>query len=227
MRKLMAVLICMLLLSPAVSASETKYAALIVTGGPNGAATEKMLEGLAARDAKANFFLRGEQLSQFPALAERMASEGHELALEGYSAGSMVNDSRRKVAKSFADTRALLPKGSYARFLRPPEGEYSDAVRQVAEVTGLAMIHCKLDIRGWAAKDSTIQFAPMVELVADGDLVMLSDATAASVNASLAMVDRLRQEGFRFVTLSELARRRGVLIHPGRLYTAFPPETEE
>lgn len=227
MRKLMAVLICMFILSPKASAAETKYAALIVVGGPNAAATEKLLDGLAERNAKATFFLRGENLSAYPELGQRMASEGHELALEGYSAGSMADFSRRKVAKSFADTRALLPEGAHARFLLPPEGICSDAVRQVAEVTGLALIRCQLDIRGWAAEENTTRIAPAVELVRDGDLVLLSDAGTPAVNTSLAMADRLAQEGFRFVTLSELARRRGVLIHPGRTYTAFPPTIEE
>jgi len=40
-------------------------------------------------------------------------------------------------------------------------------------------------------------------------------------------VERLEQEGFRFVTLSELARRRNIIIHPGRTYTSFPPERKE
>lgn len=224
MRKLMAVMLCLLILSPAASAEETKYAALIVGGGPNGAATEKLLEGLAQRNAKAAFFLRGENLAAFPELGARIGAEGHELGLEGYGSGSMAGFSRREIAKSFADTRALLPQGSPVRFLRSVDGEYSDALRQVAEVTGLAMIDSRLDIRGWAAKENSTRFAPVVELVQDGDVVMLSDATVPAVNASLAMVDRLQQAGFRFVTLSELARIRGIVIRPGKIYTAFPPK---
>jgi len=227
MRKLLAIALCLLCLSPAVAASEIKYAALIVTGGPNGTATQKLLDGLGAREAKATFFLRGENLVQFPDIAQRMASEGHELGLEGYKAGSLEGFSRRKIAKAFGDTRALLPKGSHARFLFPPEGMRSDAVRQVAEVTGLAIVDCKLDIRSWAARENTTHFIPVVELVEDGDVVLLSDATTAAVNTSLAMVERLEQEGFRFVTLSELARRRNIIIHPGRTYTSFPPERKE
>lgn len=227
MRKLIAVMICMLILSPTAAASETKYAALIVCGGPNGETTQKLLEGLAAREAKATFFLRGENLESCPEIAPRMVDEGHELGLQGYSGGSMEGFSRRKIAKDLSDTRALLPGGCHARFLCPPEGVCSDGVRQVAEVTGLAMIDCRLDIRGWAARENTTHYVPVVELVEDGDMVLLRDDTAAAVNTSLAMVDQLKRTGFRFVTLSELARRRGVLIHPGRTYTAFPPTCEE
>lgn len=222
MKKLLALFFCLLCLSPAASAAETKYASLIVAGGPNGANTEKLLEGLGARGAKATFFLCGENSETYPELVQQMASGGHELGLQGYGTGSMEGLSRREIARSFSDTRALL--GSHIRFLRPPEGVCTDAVRQVAEVTGLAIIDCQLDIRRWAAKDSSTRFAPMVELVEDGDVVLLRDDTAPAVNTSLAMVDRLKSAGFRFVTLSELARLRGTIIHPGRTYTAFPPK---
>lgn len=225
MRKFLAVALCLLCLHPAASAAEAKYAALIVSGGPHGEATEKLLEGLAERGAKATFFLCGENLEQHPDLVSRIASKGHELGLQGYGKDSMENLSRREIAKSFSDTRWLL--GTHVRFLRPPEGLCSDGIRQVAEVTGLAIIDCRADLRRWAAKDSTTRYAPVVEQVADGDVVLINDETAPAVNTSLAMVDRLKAAGFQFVTLSELARIRGVLIHPGRTYTAFPPTIEE
>lgn len=227
MRKLLAIALCLLCLSPAVTAAETKYAALIVSGGPNGESTEKLLEGLASRNAKATFFLCGENLEAYPELAQRINAEGHELGLQGYGTGSMQALSRREIAKSLSDTRTLLPKGSHARFLRPPEGVCSDAVRQVAEVTGLAIIDCRQDIRRWAAMDNTTRITPVVELVEDGDVVLLDDAANLAVNTSLAMVDRLKWEGFQFVTLTELARIRGIMIHPGRTYAAFPPAHEE
>lgn len=225
MRRLMAIVLCLLCLAPTASAAETKYAALILCGGPNGDNTEKLLEGLAARGAKATFFLRGERLEAEPEMAQKFAAGGHELGIEGYGGESMANLSRREIAQSFGDTRALME--SRVRVLRPPEGICTDGVRQVAEVTGLALIDYRLDIRRWAARDGAASIAPAVEAVQDGDVVLLGDESPASVNTSLAMVDQLQKAGFRFVTISELARIRGVLIHPGRTYTSFPPAIKD
>ena len=57
------------------------YIALTFDDGPSGAITEKLLDGLAARNVKATFFLCGYRIEKFPEIAQRMAEEGHELGL--------------------------------------------------------------------------------------------------------------------------------------------------
>src|SRR2546421_11852179 len=47
--------------------------------GPNGGATEPILETLTASDVPAAFFLVGEHVRRFPALARRVAAAGHEV----------------------------------------------------------------------------------------------------------------------------------------------------
>jgi peptidoglycan/xylan/chitin deacetylase (PgdA/CDA1 family) len=63
-----------------------------------------------------------------------------------------------------------------------------------------------------------------MDKIQDGDVVLLHDMTDSSVNAALNIVDSLQKEGFRFVTVSELARIRETNIVPGRKYTHFPAE---
>jgi hypothetical protein len=43
----------------------------------------------------------------------------------------------------------------------------------------------------------------------------------SSVEAALKIVDELKDQGFRFVTVSELAKRKGVTIVPGKVYQRF------
>ena len=57
----------------------------------------------------------------------------------------------------------------------------------------------------------------------DGDIILLHDMSASSVLAALDIIDSLEKEGFRFVTVSELAKIRGVRLKPGVTYTSFPP----
>ena len=44
----------------------------------------------------------------------------------------------------------------------------------------------------------------------------------SSVDAALSIIDRLHEDGFRFVTVSQLAALRGVTPQPGKIYTNFP-----
>ena len=57
--------------------------ALTFDDGPHPEGTPAVLDLLAASGAKATFFLVGEQVRAFPELAERIASEGHEVAVHG------------------------------------------------------------------------------------------------------------------------------------------------
>ena len=57
----------------------------------------------------------------------------------------------------------------------------------------------------------------------DGDIILLHDMTTASVEAALDIVDALLKEDFEFVTVSELARIRGLRPKSGSVYQKFPP----
>lgn len=229
MRKGFLILLCLLLLIPAAGAAETeeKYVALTFDDGPSGRFTRRLLEGLEKRDAKATFFLCGYRLEQYPELARQMADAGHEIGLHGYSHDTMKTMSRRQIARELSDTRALLPSDCGIRFLRPPGGCCSDAVRQVAEATGIAIADWSLDPEDWATRDASAVVRKVLRQVRDGDIILMHDMTDSSVDAALNIIDRLQRENYRFVTVSELARIRNARIVAGQVYTRFPPEVEK
>lgn len=229
MRKGFLILVCLLLLVPPASAAETeeKYVALTFDDGPSGRFTRRLLEGLEERDAKATFFLCGYRLEQYPELAQQMADAGHEIGLHGYSHDTMKTMSRRQIAKELSDTRALLPSDCSIRFLRPPGGCCSDAVRQVAEATGVAIADWSLDPEDWATQDTSAVVRKVLRQVKDGDIILMHDMTDSSVDAALNIIDRLQREDYRFVTVSELARIRNTKIKAGQMYAEFPPPEDE
>ena len=57
--------------------------------------------------------------------------------------------------------------------------------------------------------------------IRDGDVILLHDMCDCSVTAALQIIDTLQDQGFRFVTVSELAQLRGVTPIPGQLYNRF------
>lgn len=224
MRRIGLVILCFLLLCPGASAAEQKYVALTFDDGPSGRFTRRLLEGLEERGAKATFLVCGYRLKQYPELAAEILRQGHELGLHGYSHANMKTMSRRDIAKEIMDTEALLPEGCKVRFLRPPGGCCSDGVRQVAKVRNYAILDWSVDPRDWATRDTAAIESAVVDSVQDGDIVLLHDLSDSSVDAALAIIDRLKAEGFAFVTVSELAKLRDADIIPGQMYRKFPPE---
>ena len=226
MRKLCGLLMCLLLAVPVSASSEEqpRYIALTFDDGPSGRYTRRLWEGLEERDARVTFFLCGYRVEQDPELAERILSAGHEIGIHGYSHKNMRELSRRQIAAELEDTRSLLPKGCDPVWLRPPGGCCSDGVRQVAAVTGLSILDWSLDPKDWATRDGAGVQKAILDAAKDGDVVLLHDMTDSSVDAALAVIDGLQQRGYRFVTVSELARRRRVQIEPGKTYRCFPPK---
>ena len=224
MRRILAIILCLSLLAfPARGAEDEKYVALTFDDGPSGRFTRRLLDGLAERDAKATFFLCGYRIAQYPKETQRIFDEGHEIALHGYSHDCMTPMSRRQIAKELADTKALLPKGCKALWLRPPGGCCSDGVRQVAEVTNLSILDWSVDPRDWAVRDAATVGRFVLDRIQDGDVVLLHDMSDSSVDAALAIIDELQSQGFRFVTVSELVKIRDITVKPGKTYRKFPP----
>ena len=225
MRRILAIFAALsLLILPADAAQTTKYAALTFDDGPSGRYTRQLLDGLWEREVKATFLLCGYRIKDYPDITQRIYEEGHEIGFHGYTHNNMKNMSRRTIAAEIMDTEALLPQNCKPVFLRPPGGCCSDAVRQVAEARGLAILSWSVDPRDWATSDTMAVKRAVLKNVKDGDIVLLHDMTVSSVRAALDIVDALQAQGFELVTVSELAKRRGVKLKPGKTYSSFLPE---
>ena len=106
--------------------------------------------------------------------------------------------------------------------LKAQGAKTKDAVRQVAEARRLAILSWSVDPRDWATSDTAAVERAVLKNVKDGDIVLLHDMTASSVQAALDIVDVLKDQGYEIVTVSELVKLRGVNLKPGKTYTSFP-----
>lgn len=224
MRRLLLFLLSMtFLVLPVRAAGDIKYVALTFDDGPSGKYTRTLLDGLYERGVKATFLLCGYRIQDYPDITQRIFEEGHEIGYHGYSHKGMCQMSRRAIAQELMDTQALLPEGCRPVFFRPPGGACSDAVLQVAQARGLAILHWSVDPRDWKIHDKQSIEQTVLKQVTDGDIILLHDMTNQSVEAALDIIDVLLEQDYRFVTVSELARLRAVRPVPGRIYKKFPP----
>lgn len=220
-RFIMLILCCCLLWFPVRAGGNEKLVALTFDDGPSGRFTRKLLEGLEERGAKATFLLCGYRMEQFPDLTEQIFREGHEIGLHGYSHKPLGDMCQRDTLQEIRRTMALLPDGCEASFLRPPGGLCSNCVEAVAAEFGLSILHWSVDPKDWAIHDAKAIAKEVISHVRDGDVILLHDMSDSSVEAALKIVDELQEQGFRFVTASELARTRNITLVPGTKYTRF------
>ena len=222
MRRIFVILLCIsLVLLPVEAAEGEKYVCLTFDAGPSGRFTRTLLKGLQKRNVKATFLLCGYRMAQYPELTQQIYDAGHEIGCHGFSHRDMGKLSRRDIAEEIQKTELLMPEGCRLTFLRPPGGVVTDSVRQVAQARGLAILNWSVDPRDWATRDTAAIESAVINRIRDGDVVLLHDMTESSVKAALDIIDTLSAQGFRFVTASELARRKGITPKPGKVYTGF------
>ena len=224
MRRTFSLFFALFLLTfPVRAESGTKYAALTFDDGPSGRITRALLEGLEQRNVKATFFLCGYRLEDYGDVAAEIRKQGHEVGLHGYSHDSMAGMDASTLRRELEATLSLLPAGCPVSLMRPPGGAANGTVRDVARDMNLSVMFWSVDPKDWATDDTALILSRMRSGTGDGDVVLLHDMDMSSVDAALALVDELQQQGYRFLTVSQLAMLRLTQLKPGESYEGFRP----
>jgi len=153
--------------------------ALTFDDGPHPEGTPAVLDLLAASGVKASFFLVGEQVRAFPELAERIAAEGHEVAVHGDRHRVMLRLPSAAIAADLDRAQATIGEltGQRPRFHRPPLGIYSYPGIKIARQMGLEALLWSRWGRDWSAKSTAASISEMVTAdLAPGDVLLLHDA---------------------------------------------------
>jgi len=153
--------------------------ALTFDDGPHPEGTPAVLEILARAGARATFFLVGEQVERFPALAAEIAAAGHEIAVHGYRHRLLL---RRRPGDFAADLdRAIAviaeATGHTPALYRPPYGVFSLPAPALVRSRGLRPLLWTRWEKDWQARASGASISSLVcSALVPGDVVVLHDA---------------------------------------------------
>lgn len=225
-------IVCMLpcWFSPVKARADTsKLIAFSYDDGPS-AETEALLDGLKERGAYATFFMTGlleteygdYGIEQYAALADRMVREGHQLGNHSYYHIDMDKATVREIKTQVVNTEKLLYErmgGEYREMFRPPHGQCTAEIRRALD---MPIILWNLDSFDWKYIDADVVYRNIVNGADDGTIVDIHDLSITSVEGSLRAIDTLKKQGYEFVTVAELMRRRGVTPENGKQYRSFP-----
>jgi peptidoglycan/xylan/chitin deacetylase (PgdA/CDA1 family) len=152
--------------------------ALTFDDGPGAEATGKVLEVLAGADARATFFLVGEQVELRPSLAREIAAAGHEVALHGHRHRNSLRLTPRQFADDLERGHAAVAEatGVAPELYRPPYGILSAAALAIARrrLSPLLWSRWGRDWRSDATADSV--HALVTRDLGAGDVLLLHDA---------------------------------------------------
>jgi peptidoglycan-N-acetylglucosamine deacetylase len=184
-----------------------RLVALTFDDGPSPMGTTYALETLARYDAKATFFLIGEQLAEHPGEARRLVEAGHEIANHSYSHRQMIGLLPSPSADEVARTDALLRRegGGEALLFRPPYGKKLLGLPLALSRSGHRTIMWELEEP--VTDDPRAYADALLAKVRPGSIVLMHIMVRSRQVARDALplvLAGLAERGYRVVTVSEL-----------------------
>lgn len=206
--------------------SRPKLVALTFDDGPS-PYTEALLDGLKARNVPATFFMNGENgtggscgiKNGHEALLSRMWEEGHQLANHTYQHTVLDELPAEQIVDEVTGVENLIfdaVGGSYECFVRTPGGHVNEVI---ANSVNAPIIRWSVDTEDWKYRNAEYVYNKLLASVESGSIVLMHDIYETSVEGTLRAVDTLKEQGYEFVTVSELMRRTGTQLTNGEAYS--------
>ncbi len=191
--------------------------ALTFDDGPDAASTPAFLDLLARHGRRATFFVLGEQARSEGALVRRMAAEGHEVAVHGWS-------HRCTLALRPGDTAPALRRatevvedltGAAVRWYRPPYGVLSTPTLLACRGLGLRPLLWTAWGRDWERSATPERVvASVLRTLRPGGTILLHDTdlhARGDWHTTYAATDRLLSGPLRELEVGRVSAAAGVL----------------
>ena len=202
---------------PPVDCRAVKCVALTFDDGP-GPYTDRLLRMLAARHAKATFFLIGGNIRGREAVVRRELAQGHAIGDHTWSHPDLSRMAKSQVRSQLTRTLTLITRTTGRRpvLMRPPYGATDRQVRKVARGLGLAQVIWSVDTDDWRDRDSAIVAHRAISRARRDDIILMHDIHPTTVRAVPKILKALAKRGFTFVTVPEILAAHPV--KPGKSY---------
>ncbi len=205
-----------------ISAANPKLIALTFDDGPSGY-TDWLLDGLAERDVKVTFFIVGASATVYPDTVRRAYEEGHQIAQHTYDHPPLTTKTDEQIRWQISTTDGILDDilgEDHDYLLRAP---YGDCNGRVLSQIGCPNIMWSVDSCDWQLLNAEKVRRQIVGCAFDGAIILVHDIHKTSIPGALDAIDDLLEQGYEFVTVNELFRRRGEKLTDGYSYSQCKP----
>ena len=179
-----------------------------------------ILETLEQKDACATFFLVSFWAEKYETeLKTLAASDRIEIGTHSATHPYMSKLSKSQIELELTTSKSLIESisGRKVELFRPPYGDYSDTLLNVAKDKGLYTIQWDVDSLDWKGISKEQIASRIVGKCRNGSIVLMHNDGKHTLEALPAIIDGLRAKGFTFKTVGELIYKDNYTIdHTGR-----------
>lgn len=205
---------------------EKKYIALTFDDGPSKDTTPALLEILKKNNIKASFFLMGKSITEQTVKYSEMAyAMGCELCnhSENHKGMSSLSDEEIVEEVNIAEEKIKKITGKNTLFFRPPYIDYNNRMMELID----KIFICGDGAEDWEPSVSAEErFERITKQAKNGSVILLHDmeGNVNTVKAVEMIIPKLMEEGYEFVTMSELFGKCGVKAERNVIYSnVFEP----
>jgi len=197
----------------------SKQIALTYDDGPNDPHTFKLLEVLARHEVHATFFMIGRYVRQRPDIVLDVSRAGHVIANHTLTHPLLIFESAAKTRTELVECRTALTDavGKHSNLFRPPFGGRRPVTLRIARDLGLEMVMWNVTGYDWNAPSAAYVEKKVVGQMHGGDVILLHDGGHRAMGADRGptviatdnLIRRYKDQGFQFVTVTEMMEEVG------------------
>lgn len=186
--------------------------ALTFDDAPDNNFTPRILDVLKKEGVRATFFVVGNRVEAHPDVVIRMVREGHELGNHSYNHANLPKISDEEFRWQIMKTDSLISQytGYIPTYVRAPYGNLNeDQIRWLASQHKIN-VFWNVDSLDWKGLDAEQVETNVLSHVHPGSIILQHAAggkgedLSGSVNALPTIINQLRNDGVKLVTVSEL-----------------------
>ena len=197
-----------------------KVVALTFDDGPSPIWTPRILDALKTAQVKATFFMLGNHVQEYPWVAKRVAAEGHEIGNHTYDHHGLIYYKTPELEAEVNNAFWAIYNacGVKTKYFRPPKGWLTEAEKKDLKRMGYEIILWSLNSKDWVTFDDRFIVSYILHNIRPGDILLFHDSGGVfrteggnreeTVKTIPRLVQKLKERGYRFVTISELLKLR-------------------
>lgn len=169
-----------------------------------------VLDALEATELdKATFFLSAPWAENHPDIVKRIVDSGYEIGSHGHKHDNYTEHDedwiRQQITKAH-QTLTELTDQEKLNLIRLPNGDFDKRVLEVVDSMGYHVIQWDTDSLDWMRKSADEMTKRVLNKAHPGDIILFhaSDSAKNTPEALPRVIKGLREEGYRFTTVSEL-----------------------
>lgn len=180
-----------------------RMVALTFDDGPNPKTTPMLLDILKKYNAKATFFILGQNIPGNEEIVKRMVAEGHEVANHSWSHPNFKTLSPEQIKQEVEQTQSTLEKitGRRPTMIRPPYGSMN---QMVIDAMNLPAMYWSVDSLDWKSRDPKAILEVVKANTRPGSIILMHDIHQSTVDSMESVLQYLQTQGYSLDTLPHL-----------------------